>query len=327
MNYSMHESKDPIVQVPSPVLLIAFNRPKALADQLKRLDSETPRIVEIFIDGERPEFKKRRLEVLRVASAWAERSSHNVNIESPLVNFGIRRHFPHAAEIFFSKHKTGIVLEDDIFFSVNFFQYCDYFLMSDIKHDFWSICGHNPTSPSSKEFLQSNSTFLSNIHTIHGWATTHHSIERYLSFRKKLPSEVLKHIETISRQLTFDPMLRRSIELTWKKKFLRSLSEKGGGSWDNSWELAGWFYGSPSILPTFSLTQEVNSTNEGGTHEKRGTSKSINIDSSLKIDYNYSKIKKKRDIRLMKVWGITRKYSWGYFYRIHKQILEIQGLV
>lgn len=324
MNYFMHESKDSVHQVLSPVMLIAFNRPKALINQLKRLDNETPRIVEIFIDGEKPEFKDRRLEVINVASAWAERSRHQVNLNTSLFNFGIREHFPRAAEIFFSKHKVGIILEDDITFSANFFQYCDYFLKSKIRHDFWSICGHNPASPPSKRSSKSNSTFLSNIHTIHGWATNHHSIERYLSFRKKSPSEVLKLIEMISRQLTIDPMLRKSIELTWKKKFLRSLSARGGGSWDNSWVLAGWFYGAPSILPSFSLTQEIFSPNEGGTHESRRALKSINIESSLKTNYKFSNVNKRRDIKLMKIWGITRQYSWGYFYRIHKQISELQ---
>jgi len=309
----------------SPIMLVAFNRPLALTRQLERIEVECSRVVEVFIDGPKSESDPSQLEVIRIASTWAKQTHHDVNIYVSQINFGIREHFPYIAERFFSKHNSGIILEDDIYFSSAFFDYCDNFLSLDTESKLWSICGHNPTSNILSTDSKINYTFLSNIHTIHGWATNANSVERFLEFRAKPASEILKSISSVSKKLTFDPMLRKSFELTWKRKFLRSISENGGGSWDNSWELAGWFNQAHSIMPSFSLTREDNSTNEGGTHSfTRSSTKQI-MQFHLPIDYEFSSLERRRDIKMMKVWGITRKYSWAYWGRVRRQLLELEN--
>lgn len=305
-----------------PILLIAYNRPAAIANQLKRLEGEPSRHVHVYIDGAKPESELQQDLVIKQAEKWADSTKHKPFIHVNNLNFGIRNHFPYAAQRFFSNFPKGIVLEDDITFSSDFFEYCEFFLSNHNSHTFWSICGYNPILNGKSGFRGEINSFLTAVHTIWGWATSSLSIEHYLSFKTMSQEKILEQIDSFSRNFTIDTRLQRSIELTWKRKFLRSVSTAGGGSWDNAWLLAGWHSKKLSVMPSVSLSEETTVENERGTHDGTRNYKGSHDFQSLGYSRSLAPKRRNRDLKLMKVWGITRAYSWLYSRRIKKQLAD-----
>ena len=305
-----------------PILLMAFNRTKTLERQLLNLDSLSPRKIVIHVDGATRSTQESQKSVLKLAECWAEKSEHNIEIKAKDTNLGLLKHFPIAASDFFSSHTFGIILEDDIDFGPSFIDMCEQAFNSKSLNDLWSICGHNP----SGKFLKGNrvqvSLRLSHIHTIWGWATSSFNIERYLSYGSKTKDQIFKDIDAFSKEITRDIFLQRSIKLTWRRKIARYLHPNSGGSWDNLWELAGWKSKLPSLMPSHSLSTEFVHPNESGTHastrafHKFYSEVPINSISAVSKQSNYL------DIQMMKMWGISRKYSWGYALRIASQLRD-----
>jgi len=303
-----------------PLLIIAYNRPNTTSRQLERLDDAYSRDIHFFIDGPKQQDIENQGKVVQIIEKWAESTSHRPFIHISKMNLGIRNHFPLAAESFFSMHNQGIILEDDIAFRSNFLDFCEQSLKDSSATSIWSVCGYNPQSRQQAHKDSLNSRFLTNIHTIHGWATFSESIERYLSYRALPKQAVLADIVNSSHNFTSDPFLRRAIELTWKRKYLRSVSESGGGSWDNSWELAAWHSCLPSIMPSESMSAEIRVGNEIAVHDSpRKQNPLSNFYDSYFLDH-IAPLNKSRDIRLLDTWGITRPYAWRYPLRIRRQL-------
>ena len=303
-----------------PIMLMAYNRPKAIFEQFKRLEKVAAREIHLFIDGAKSIDTQAQRKVVSIASKWAESTRHLSFIHIATKNLGIREHFPFAAKVFFNIHSKGIILEDDISFSSDFFPYCERHMSKNVLSETWSISGNSALEKRIRFLDHKNASFYTNIHTVHGFATTSNSVERFLRYRTFSHNKVMAEIEAFSRELTNDPMLRRSIELAWKRKYLRSLGETGGGSWDNTWELAGWNSKLPSLMPCFSLTKEVTTSGEIGTHHsirRYDTSESFN---KSKLSDQIYQLNQGRDIKMMNIWGITRRYSWAYSLRISSQL-------
>ena len=303
-----------------PVLLMAYNRPLTITRQFERLEKEHPREIHVYIDGAKQNDVQTQSQVVQATSKWAENTRHRPYIHIGSRNLGIRDHFPFAAKRFFSQHLTGIILEDDIAFSPDFFSFCERSLQLSDNKNFWSVCGHNPTPKSSTIIGNSNASFLTNIHTIWGWATVSQSIEQFLKYRTYPVKRVFEDIEVACRGFTKDPFLQKAIELVWKRKYSRSVSKEGGGSWDNSWELAAWNSKFPSIMPIYSLSKEVIANSESGTHNT--VRENYSADNFLKLQHSSKlyPLKKSRDISLMQIWGLKRSYAWAYSMRIRKQL-------
>lgn len=303
-----------------PILLVAYNRPTTLSIQFERLENISPREIHVFIDGPKQKDIENQNRVIQISKIWAENTLHRPSIHISERNLGIRDHFPLAAERFFSIYSQGLILEDDISFGSNFFEFCEQTSKAFAGKPIWSICGHNPISMVRSSLPHANSSFLTNIHTIWGWATFSTSIEHYLSYRTSPARKVFADIVDISHKFTSDPLLRKAIELTWKRKYLRATSESGGGSWDNIWELAAWNSGLPSVMPNYSLSSEMRQTNESGTHDSRREYKLFKDLPELQFSSVVSPLRKSRDISLLGTWRITRPYAWRYFLRVKQQL-------
>lgn len=309
-----------------PILLIAFNRPKTLQRQFQNLDLLTPRKIVVHVDGARGSKQKSQKEVLALSERWAGESNHEVDIKAKNSNLGLRKHFPVAANDFFGSHKFGIVLEDDIIFGQSFIDLCERVINSRNSENLWSICGHNPYGRIVDENKIEINLRLSHIHTIWGWATSSVNIERYLSYATKRKDEMFKDIDSFSSKITRDVLLQRAINLTWRRKITRYFLPNSGGSWDNLWELAGWNSKLPSLMPSHSLSTEFVFPTESGTHSSERTLQRIYGEASVESIERVSAQNNSLDIRMMRMWGISRKYSWGYALRIASQLRNLENL-
>lgn len=316
----MNEFKD--FTEPIPIMLIAYNRPAALIRQLKSLDNLSPRRVVIYVDGPTDKTLKEQRDVLRIAENWGETCGHFVTIRAQKSNLGIYNHFPKVAEDFFTVNTLGVVLEDDIYFTQGFLQHCEAARHLLQMGELWSVCGHNPLT---EKFINTENLFRtlqSHIHTIWGWASSSTSIDSYLQYITKSEREMHKDIEQFAKFITNDPLLRRGIESTWKRKLARSISKNVGGSWDTLWELAGWESKKPSLLPSTSLSVEVSVAGERGTHQSERVPQLITDSALFALDSRMLGHSKRLDLQIMRMWGITRKYSWAYAFRISSQLNE-----
>lgn len=313
-----------------PILLIAFNRPSTLRLQLERVESLEARKVWLFIDGPTTTSSESQRKVVALAEDWANSSHHDFRVSVSSKNFGIHNHFPSIVSRFFAEHSKGIILEDDIAFSQTFIEFCDGVMHKSLATKLWSVCGHNPIAGNKANLHTPNELFYTNIHTIWGWATSAQSIEFYLSYLSAPERRIFSDLEAYIHRATKDPFLQTAIEVVWKKKLLRARREESIGSWDNLWEIAGWASGLPSLMPTSSLSGELNIENEPGHHSNLQNRnrfatglKTTQALPGVSLDDDPLNYRKHRDIKLMQIWGISRPYSWVYGKRLRRQKEEL----
>jgi hypothetical protein len=151
-----------------PVLIICFNRPRYIAEQLRCIRLVKPKKVYIACDG--PRSRPGDLEkVSAVRTAFLDGIDWDCKLVTNFseVNQGCGFGPINAMKWFFTHEREGIVLEDDIMPSVDFFRYSS--VMLDLFRDnptVISVSGCNlgyDTNPSS--------VFLSKMMNMWGWAT------------------------------------------------------------------------------------------------------------------------------------------------------------
>lgn len=316
----------------TPILVMAFNRPDTLQQQLSRIDQLEKRSVYLSIDGLPEMYTGDRREAwqscVSVARLWSGKTRHNLILKIQPSNLGLYEHFQRAFTEFFNQFPVGIVLEDDLIFVEEFIHFVDAHQDLLLDGHYWSIQGNNPlpghdlvSAPSEVEI----SFRETHIHTISGWASSSKNVQLFMGFfdAKSSWAEVVQIISRFSRKVTRDPALRLGIQATWLRKMRRARAKEIGGSWDNTWELAGWSSGLPSLIPSYSLSRESSNQDEGQSHPHDVTGKPWDSDSlpaqiSVK---NYTRpFSRKDDIELITVWGIRRAYCWLFYVRLWKQI-------
>ena len=109
----------------TPILVMAFNRPRTLSALLSRIEKLDKREVMISIDGPTIHGAKEQQLVLKSASAWKGSSKHEVDIVRRSSNLGIYDHLPIALQEFFDKQSYGLILEDDIEFVPGLIDFVD----------------------------------------------------------------------------------------------------------------------------------------------------------------------------------------------------------
>jgi hypothetical protein len=305
-----------------PILVIAFNRPRTLGRQLSRIENLSRRRVILSVDGPRDSSEENSVQaVMGVAEEWARNSKHEFEIFSSNSNLGLHGHFQVAFTNFFEDHTYGLVLEDDIDFNSRFIDFVDSnFTKNKALTSAWSVMGHNPL----QEAITTESPLVqfreSKIHTIWGWAASGENVEKFLRLYNSSNRDLLafKAIDDVAMDITHDIFLRNALRATWKRKISRA--SQGGGGWDNWWVVAGWGSGLNSLIPNRSLSREELNQTEGQSHQH--LTEGVTWDPNLPVEISsyFQPQSNKNDCSLLKVWGIGRRYSWSYAYRISKEL-------
>lgn len=163
----------------SPVLLIAFLRPKSTIETLTKLQMLGVSEFYIAIDGARNSEEKKL-----VASSVAQIKSYcdSMGIEAKFKvspsNLGIALSVVTALDWVFETSDTIIVFEDDLVFSNDFVDYCNYFLQTLKENNQVNMISGNNFFP---EFQSKNSPLWTNYPLIWGWATWKN---RWIEIRK-----------------------------------------------------------------------------------------------------------------------------------------------
>ena len=321
----------------TPILVMAFNRPDTLEQQLSRIDLLEKRSVYLSIDGLPEMYTGDRREAwqscVSVARSWSGKTHHNPILRIQSSNLGLYDHFQSAFTEFFDRFPVGIVLEDDLVFVQEFIDFVDVHQNLLLDGHYWSIEGNNPlpghdlvSAPRVVE-ITFRETY---IHTISGWASSAKNVGLFLDICDvgMTWQEVTPIISNFSAAVTRDPALRLGIQATWLRKVKRARLKALEGSWDNNWELAGWHSGLPSLMPSFSLSRESSDQEEGQSHPHSIQGKpwnNLSIPSSIHINEQIKPISRMKDVQLLNIWGIKRAYCWMFFLRLLRERTKLLG--
>lgn len=109
----------------TPVLIICFNRPQFVSRQVASLRAVKPSKIFIFSDGPRPENMEDTHKIGLVRKLYLDQINWNCQVVTNFQeeNFGCSAGPISAMQWFFKNEKEGIILEDDIIPSVDFFTF------------------------------------------------------------------------------------------------------------------------------------------------------------------------------------------------------------
>ncbi|CAN1484218.1 hypothetical protein MCERE3_00032 [Candidatus Nanopelagicaceae bacterium] len=236
-----------------PILVLAFNRPDLLKEQLEFLKSQKCSNLYISIDGPRVD---RPGEALLVSSciqlARMNVPEDRLNIYE--FNQGCKLGVVGGIKWFFEKESSGLILEDDIRFNPILLEFvADSLIRYEFDFEVGSISGFSSLELSRKESLGANSYFHPYFSSW-GWATWKSRWDYY-----SLESSNWQELESFKSMSSLEKSF-------WNKKFV-SVFNDSLDTWDYQFILAGLKYGWKTLVPRINLVANVGFRPDG-THTR-----------------------------------------------------------
>lgn len=245
----------------TPVLLIAFNRPKLTQKVIERVKEIKPKFLYVAIDGARknhPEDKNKCDQIKNFVSNIDWQCKVKTLFQKN--NLGCKLGPVAAIDWFFKHVEKGIILEDDVLADKSFFYFCDE-LLNRYQNDsrVASISGNN--FQFGKQQTEDSYYFSRYSHTC-GWATWKRSWRLYdvdIRLWKKLKKEKwLDHIFSNKLDAYY-----------WKLIFDGVYSGNINTAWDYQWNFMTWVNGMLSVIPNQNLVKNIGFGIPDATHTKR----------------------------------------------------------
>lgn len=171
-----------------PVLLIAYSRPEGLSRILRTLLANKIEPIYIAIDGahnQRDVTNQKNIEL--IISSFKKMSGQKIHVLKQKQNLGIAVAIIGAIDWFFANEKQGLILEDDLLVSDQFFEFAKNALeIYKYNNEVWMISG-TQIFPYSQKI---NEVVWSNYPMIWGWAswsTKWYAMRRSLFEKKVIP--------------------------------------------------------------------------------------------------------------------------------------------
>lgn len=164
----------------TPLLIIAYNRPKHLSQLINQLEKSKPNKIFLFCDGPKDSTDKEKVQAVhKCLSLINWKCSIETNFQKK--NLGCQLGVETALNWFFSKVESGIVLEDDCLPHPDFFTFATKMLKiySGDKR-VAQITGYNAGYKSKSNY----SYFFSSYSSSWGWASWRDRWENYSVFKK-----------------------------------------------------------------------------------------------------------------------------------------------
>ena len=232
----------------NPVLLLAYNRPEAMLRSLEAIDKADPPRVYIAIDGPKSNDAKDRKQVVACVKIARERSSaSNVSTLIRDSNLGCGVAISSAIDWFFQAEAQGIILEDDLVPTENFFEFVDEALeiyRRDVR--VLSIGGFNAVPP--KSISSSDDIRFSRFPQIWGWATWR---DRWQSYQYELPRYPTGHeFIRVLRWCNYSAVQT----FYWLRQF-RRVRDRDVDTWDYQLTHLAMRQGRVSVVPNVNLVE------------------------------------------------------------------------
>lgn len=227
-----------------PILVIAFNRPEPLRDLVAVLNRLNPVRVYLAQDGPRPD-RNDETAIVAVRAQFNELQAPEAKRLFRTENLGCKHAVSSAIDWFFSNEEQGIILEDDILPSLDFFFFAKELLLKYKDDDRVSmISGYNAYTRAHK--LPGSYRFSSQI-PVWGWATWRRAWEHFDVSISDWPSYRSRFAIESSAWLNQDGL---------KNFWLARMDEVYSGkidTWDYQWTLSCWRNRGLCAVPNYNL--------------------------------------------------------------------------
>lgn len=288
----------------APLVLIAFNRPELLRQQLEVIRDHYHGVIYAVVDGPRladPGEGQRVNEVVELLEGLQDKFEVNFNRSSK--NMGCHQRVKTGLDWVFSNEEKAMILEDDCIPSPQFFSFASEMLQRYQNDDqVYSISGTNLFPRLSPE---GQGMFLSRYHSCWGWATWSRAwagfVDREASWLSIRNSSGFREVFGNTRSFLY-----------WRKLFDLTYSGKLN-SWAYRWMLSCWMNDGLSICAHANLISNLGDDDDATrTANSSETRRPIgNLDNSLLQLRNPPEICDAYDKRLE-----DQIYSKSFFYRM-----------
>jgi len=244
----------------TPILLIAWRRPKETKEVINTLKKIKPKEIFISCDGARKgneeEFDKvkKTRQIIRENINW----DCEINWQVSDINLGCKNGVSKAINWFFSNVNEGIILEDDVIAHEDFFKYCQN-LLDKYRKDkrVWCISGSN----NQDNILRGEGTYyFGKIPLIWGWATWK---DRWENFDIKLSKWPEVKSNKILENIFNDNLQKQYWENIWESFYKSGKPD----TWDYAWVFACIINNGLTTIPNKNLIKNIG-FNEEAFHTK-----------------------------------------------------------
>lgn len=249
-------------QLTTPVVFIIFNRPDTTLTVFEEIKHARPQKLFVVADGPRKdkpgEFENCQA-VRKIINSvnWPCEVLKNYSD----INLGCKKRVSSGLDWVFSQVEEAIILEDDCFPDISFFQYCSELLAKYRNIDsVMMISGHNLTN---KWENINNSYYFSRYPEVWGWATWRNAWKKYDLTMKEWPE--FKKNKMLEKMFK-DP---KNI-IKWYVDF-RTCYENRADTWDYAWVFSCWLNNGLCVIPTVNMIENIG-FDKSATHTKEGTS-------------------------------------------------------
>jgi hypothetical protein len=241
------------------VLLIGFNRPRALAGALERIRDARPRRLYVALDGPRSSADVPRCRAVREIVEGARRRL-DLRLDAAAANLGLRARVESALDWVFDAEERAVIVEDDCWPTPDFFRFSSA-LLDRFAHDerVGSVCGSTAVSRTRQGSRCRYDYHFSQVGLPWGWGTWRRAWRDY------------------DRELAAWPQLRESgwlesqVGETAARQWRTMLDHADAySSWWVRWLFTGWAQGRWAAVPRVNLVENVGG-DEDATHTRPGS--------------------------------------------------------
>lgn len=232
----------------TPILLIAFNRPKLTKRVFDKISDAQPKKLYVAIDGPRSNHVEDQEKILKVKDIFKkiDWKCETFFLDRKL-NLGCKVGVSGAIDWFFKNENKGIILEDDCVPGSDFFTFCEELLIKyENNNNIFMITGDN----FQDGIIRGNSSYyFSKLTHVWGWATWKRAWEKYdvnMSFWPVFKNSIeFKNIFSIKLATNYFSSIFDSV---YKQKI---------DTWDYQWNACVWFYKGLTITPNKNLVTNI----------------------------------------------------------------------
>lgn len=244
-----------------PVLLTIFNRADAALAAFQSIKTYMPERLYIAADGPREHKVGEKLQCEQARKAVLEAIDWSCEIHTLLreENLGCANAMYGAISWFLQQEEWGIICEDDIVLSQDFYKLCEVLLpkYKDEKQ-IQQIAAFNPTAKSK----QSNSFAFTKRPNIWGWATWRRSWQEYMD----MSMSRFPNLKMLSLVKYYGLLQSVYMYRTWRKTY-RNIETCT--SWATRWHFASIANDLVCVCPVVNLSLNIG-CDTGGTHYSKG---------------------------------------------------------
>ena len=244
-------------ELETPILFLVFNRPEVTKKVFDRIREAKPKYLYVAADGPRETHPDDVAKCAKVRGTINEVDwDCKVNTLFREKNLGCGKAVSQAISWFFDHVEEGIILEDDILPSLNFFQFCEemlhhYRYETKVMH----ISGLNFQKKKWGAYAYYFSSYAASIW---GWATWR---DRWGKYVLKMDGvDAFLESDTFVEVLPLEPV---------RKHYSKALQATATGqlnTWDYPWLYTFWKHKGLSIAPNFNMVNNIGFDAKDATH-------------------------------------------------------------